>query len=65
VFVVLPGAAEALLVWRGALAPWSPAGYEALRPSPRDDRVKVLTPRSTTATIAAGYVPGVHASLPG
>jgi hypothetical protein len=65
VFVVLPGAAEALLVWRGALAPWSPAGYGELRPSPRDDRVKVLTPRSTTAAIAAGYVPGVHASLPG
>ena len=65
VFVVLPDATEALLVWHGRLAPWSPAGYGALRPSPRDDWVMVLTPRSTTATIAAGYAPAVHSSLPG
>jgi hypothetical protein len=65
VFVVLPDASEALLVWRGSLAPWSPAGYEARRPSPRDECVRVLTPRSTTATIAAGYAPAVHSSLAG
>jgi hypothetical protein len=65
VFVVPPDATEALLVWRGGLAPWSPVGYGALRPSPRDDWVMVLTPRSTTATIAAGYAPAVHSSLPG
>jgi hypothetical protein len=63
VFVVRPGAAEAFLVWGGCLAPWSPAGYGELRPSPRGERVRVLTPRSTTATIAAGYAPEVHPSL--
>src|SRR5262249_40023374 len=57
VFVILPEGAGALLVWRGSLAPWSPAGYGALRQLPRDRQVSVLTPRSTTATIAAGYVP--------
>ena len=63
VFAVLPDAANALLVWRGSLAPWSPSGYEALRRLPRDRRAAVLTPHSTTATIAAGYVPGVHPSV--
>ena len=62
-FVVLPDAVEALLVWRGSLAPWSPAGYGAPRPSPRGEQVRVQTPRSTVAAIAAGYVPGVHPSL--
>jgi hypothetical protein len=65
VFVVLPGVAEALLVWRGRLAPWSPAGYGPLRRLPLDEWVSVLTPRSTTATIAAGYAPAVHSSLAG
>jgi hypothetical protein len=66
VFVVLADDAEPLLVWRGSLVPWSPGGYRAARraPPPRE-AVKVLTPRSTAATIAAGYVPGVHPSLPG
>jgi hypothetical protein len=65
VFVVLPDRAEPLLVWRGRLAPWSPRGYGASRPTPRDGRVTVLTPRSTTATIAAGYAPVVHDTLVG
>jgi hypothetical protein len=64
-FVVLPDAAEALLVWHGRLAPWSPTGYGPLRSSPPDEWVRVLTPRSTTATIAAGYAPGLHSSLAG
>jgi hypothetical protein len=63
VFVVLPDLVTALLVWRGGLAPWSPAGYGTPRPSPRGAEVRVLTPRSTVAAIAAGYVPGVHPSL--
>jgi hypothetical protein len=62
-FVAVPGVAEALLVWRGGVVPWSPAGYGAVRKRPRGQEVTVLTPRSTVATIAAGYVPGVHASL--
>jgi hypothetical protein len=63
VFVVLPEEGGPLLVWRGTLAPWSPAGYGAVRAAPNRERVKVLTPCSTTATIAAGYMPGVHPSL--
>jgi hypothetical protein len=63
-FVAGPDSAEALLVWRGWLAPWSPAGYGALR-SPHGEWATVLTPRSTTATLAAGYVPAVHSSLAG
>jgi hypothetical protein len=65
VFVVLPDHVEPLLVWRGGLAPWSPWGYGASWPSPRNRRATVLTPRSTTATIAAGYAPEVHPSLGG
>lgn len=65
VFVVLPDLAKALLVWRGGLVPWSPAGYGTLRPSPRGEQARVLTPRSTAAAIAAGYVPRVHPSLAG
>jgi hypothetical protein len=51
---------EALLLWRGALLPWSPAGYGAPRPRPGRQPVIVLTPRSTLAAIAAGYTPAVH-----
>jgi hypothetical protein len=57
--------ADPLLVWRCTLAPWSPAGYGAVRAAPNRERVRVLTPRSTTATIAGGYEPGVHPSLSG
>jgi hypothetical protein len=65
VFVVGPDSADARLVWRGGLAPWSPAGYGALRRSPHGAWATVLTPRSTAATMAAGYVPAVHSSLAG
>jgi len=65
VFVVTQGGAEPLLYWRGHLAPWSPAGYGSSRPAQPDQRVTVLTPRSTSLTIAAGYVPAVHPSLGG
>jgi hypothetical protein len=63
VFVVLPDAGNPFLVWREGLVPWSPAGYGPRRRLPHDRPVVVLTPRSTTATIAAGYVPDVHPSL--
>jgi hypothetical protein len=63
VFVLRAGAGEALLVWRENLVPWSPAGYGVPRRGHRGERSMVLTPRSTVAAIAAGYVPGVHASL--
>jgi hypothetical protein len=63
IFVALPDVLAPLIVWHGSLAPWSPAGYGAPRPMSSDQPVAVLTPRSTTAAIAAGYVPGVHRSL--
>jgi hypothetical protein len=63
VFVVMPDSAEPLLYWQGRLAPWSPGGYGVNRPAPHNQRVTVLTPRSTTLTIAAGYVPAVHPSV--
>ena len=63
VFVVMPDSVEPLLYWRGRLAPWSAAGYGASWAASKEWRVRVLTPRSTTATIAAGYVPAVHPSL--
>jgi hypothetical protein len=63
VFVCVPGTREPLLLWRGALRPWSPAGYGAPRATPAaGDPVTVLTPRSTVAAIAAGYRPAVHPS---
>jgi len=65
VFVVGPDDGEPLLYWGGRLAPWSPRGYGRHRPARRDQRVTVLTPHSTTLTIAAGYVPEVHPSLRG
>ncbi len=45
----------------GRLHRWSPAGYTDPR-DPFDGPVPVLTPRSTVATIRAGYRPGVHPS---
>jgi hypothetical protein len=63
VFVAGTSSGNALLVWQGRLVPWSPAGYGAPRRGRRGERYAVLTPRSTVAAIAAGYVPGVHASL--
>jgi PAS domain-containing protein len=62
VFVTLAEAsAVPLLLWRGALRAWSPAGYGPAIPRP-GGLATVLTPRSTVAAIRAGYVPGVHPS---
>lgn len=54
-----PGAP--LLLWRGALRPWSFEGYGTPQPLPAAE-VTVLTPRSVVAAFAAGYVPA--AALP-
>lgn len=53
----------ALLVWRGALLPWSFDGYassnDALPPS---SIVRVLTPGPVVQVFASGFTPDVHPS---
>lgn len=44
-----------LLLWSGALHPWSPAGYREARPLAPTEEADVLTPRSTVAALTAGY----------
>lgn len=41
---------------------WSDAGYAERRKRPLRGDVEVLTPRSVTAVLAAGYVPALHPS---
>jgi len=53
---------DALLVWGAALHRWSFAGYGPARKIPASAEVTVLTPRSTVAAFASGYLPAV--SLP-
>jgi hypothetical protein len=53
---------QAYLVWGDALLAWSPSGYRERRPRPSSGKVLVLTPRSTVATLRAGYTPEVHPS---
>ncbi len=63
-FVELAG--EPWLVWRGRLAPWTPAGYRTPVSSGSPATiVTVVTPRSTVAAIAAGYAPAVHPTADG
>jgi len=59
---VTTGGEEAYLVWGGRLLLWTPGGYGKTRRRPKGEEVKVLTPKSTVATIRAGYVPEVHPS---
>ena len=60
--IVERGGAPFLLV-SGSLRPWSAAGYGAPEPAPAGERVTVLTPRATVATIAAGYAVSLHPSI--
>jgi hypothetical protein len=63
VLVTLAGRGDQpCLVWGKRLLVWSPSGYGQRRPRPRSEEVNVLTPRSTVASIQAGYVPEVHRS---
>lgn len=62
VFVASRGGDAPLLIWRGALWPWSPEAYGDPEAKPEDNVVTVLTPRSTVNAIAAGYTPHVHES---
>src|SRR5262245_20026858 len=51
-----------LLIWAGALWPWSPEGYGDPEAGRNGEVATVLTPRSTVSAIAAGYVPAVDVS---
>ena len=62
VFMALGTHRVPLLVWRGALWPWSPEGYGNPAAAPDAEMVTVLTPRSTVQAFAAGYTPGVDRS---
>ncbi|NDV87303.1 hypothetical protein GTW51_11390 [Aurantimonas aggregata] len=56
--------AEPWLVWRGRLRRWTFGGYDATAPIP-PGVVTVITPAPTVASLAAGYLPAVHASVAG
>jgi hypothetical protein len=61
VFVQMAGkGGQPYLLWDDRLLAWSPGGYQQRRPRRKGLAVSVLTPRSTVATIQAGYVPEVH-----
>jgi hypothetical protein len=53
---------HALLLAGGALHPWTAAGYGSSERADPGERLTVLTPRATVATIARGYAPGLHDS---
>ena len=53
---------RAYLVSGDYLLAWSPGGYSKRRRRPNGEEVNVLTPKSTVATIRAGYVPEIHIS---
>ena len=61
--VMVERGGAAFLVAGGALHAWTAAGYGAAEAAAPDGRVRVLTPRSTVATIARGYAVAVHSSL--
>jgi hypothetical protein len=59
-FVAIDG--EAFAVAGDALLRWTPDGYGARNPRPRDVVVDVLTPPAILAVLAAGYQPHWHDS---
>jgi hypothetical protein len=63
VFIALGTHRAPLMIWRGALWPWSPEGYGDPEPAPDVGMVTVLTPRSTVQAFASAYTPGVDASV--
>lgn len=50
------------LVWGDVLLPWTPHGYEAPMAKSNIEQAQILTPASTVAALAQGYVPQLHAS---
>jgi len=61
--VIVERSGAPFLLAAGTLRPWSAAGYGAPEPAVADERVTVLTPRATVATIAAGYAVSLHPSI--
>jgi hypothetical protein len=55
-------AGQALAVRGKHLLPWTPSGYGSPVARPRGGEVAVLTPPSTVAVLAAGYMPLWHPS---
>lgn len=63
VFVVLDSNDQPLLLYNGLLWPWTPGGYGVpFTPAP-DAPLRLLTPPSIGAVLAAGYVAMVHRSI--
>lgn len=55
-------AGQPWLVLAGNLLAWSPGGYTQRRARTGVGQVRVLTPRATVATLAAGFRPELHPS---
>ncbi len=55
--------AQPWLVWRGALALWTPEGYVRTIARPAGAAVTVLTPRPIVECLRRGYRPKIHRSL--
>ncbi len=60
-FVAIDGAAY--LLWKGALALWTPEGYARSERPLTGLKVTVLTPRPTVECLVHGYEPEIHGSL--
>jgi len=60
--VLVKSAEEACLVYNNGLLAWSAGGYTKRIERPQNTEVIVLTPKSTVATIRAGYAPEIHTS---
>ena len=58
------GDQAALLKWKGRVWAWAPEEYREGTRMDRGQVVEVLTPRTVVDVIRAGYVSGVHGSLP-
>ena len=53
---------EAFALRGGKMLHWTPQGYDAASPSPRDGEVDVLTPPSIVTVLTRGYQPQWHPS---
>jgi hypothetical protein len=61
--VLVERGGAAFLAAGAALHAWTAAGYGPAEPADPDERMRVLTPRATVATIARGYAVSVHPSI--